>query len=404
VSFSPSGSVVPGWLPFLLGYLTALGPLATDMYLPAFPAIEATFGAGGTGAAQATLATWFAGLAIGQIVQGALADRFGRRRPLIAGAALFTLASLGCALAPDLGTLTLCRFLQAVGGSASMVIPRAVVRDLADGLAAARMIARLILVMGAAPILAPSLGGLLLLLGDWRLIFWVLACYGLSSGVLVWRRLPETLPLARRVALGPGELAARYAAVARERAFITHALMGGGTMFALFAFIAGGPPVFIGHFGVSPQGFAVLFGLGAAGFIAGSQANPPLAAHFGADRVMRAANRTSLGCLALLAAAAATETGGLVAVVALIAATLACGGLVMPNAAVGALSRHAAHAGTASALMGALQFTLAATAGALAGLVGDGTPLPMVLLMLAGILGAAVADRLRPPLPGGGHG
>lgn len=388
---------MPRWLPLLLGYLTALGPLATDMYLPAFPAIEAALGTG-PGTAQVTLAAWFAGLAVGQLVQGTLADRFGRRAPLLAGTALFTLASLGCALAPDMTSLTLFRCLQALGGSASMVIPRAVVRDLADGIAAARLMARLMLVMGAAPILAPSLGGLLLAFGDWRLIFWVLVLYGLSSVLLVRRALPETLPPPRRVALAPGELLARYAAIARERAFLTHALMGGGTMFALFSFIAAGPPVFIGHFGVSPQGFAALFGLGAASFIAGSQATPPLAVRFGPHRVMRAANRAGLACLALLVAAAATGAGGMAAIVALIAATMACGGFVMPNASVGALSRHPAHAGSASALMGTLQFALAALAGALAGLLGDGTPLPMALLMLAGVLGAALADRFRPAL------
>ncbi len=392
----PTATGMPGWLPLLLGYLTALGPLATDMYLPAFPAIEAVFGAGRTGAAQVTLASWFAGLALGQLMQGSLADRFGRRAPLLAGTVLFTLATLGCALAPDLGTFTLCRFLQALGGSASMVIPRAVVRDLADGLAAARLMARLMLVMGAAPILAPSLGGLLLTFGDWRLIFWVLALYGFSSGLLVWRKLPETLPPARRVVLTPGELAARYVAVLRERTFVTHALMGGCTMFAMFSFIAGGPPVLIGHFGVSPQGFAALFGVSAAGFIAGSQANPPLAARFGTDRVMRAANRAGVACLTLLTVVAVTGVGGVAAVMVLIMATMACNGLVMPNASVGALSRHAAHAGTASAVMGTLQFLLAAIAGGLAGLVGDGTPLRMALLMLAGVLGAALADQFRP--------
>ncbi|MBW8270265.1 multidrug effflux MFS transporter [Caldovatus aquaticus] len=393
---------MPRWLPLLLGYVTALGPLATDMYLPAFPTIEGAMGTG-PGTAQVTLAAWFAGLAAGQLLQGTLADRFGRRAPLLAGTALFTVASLGCALAPDMTSLTLFRGLQALGGSASMVIPRAVVRDLADGVAAARLMARLMLVMGAAPILAPSLGGLLLTFGDWRLIFWTLACYGLSSVLLVGWALPETLPPARRVALAPGELLARYAAIARERAFLTHALMGASTMFALFSFIAAGPPVFIGHFGVSPQGYAALFGVSAAAFIAGSQATPPLAARFGPHRVLRAANRAGLACLALLVAAAASGTGGMAAVVALVAAAMACGGCVMPNASVGALSRHAAHAGSASALMGMLQFALAALAGALAGLVGDGTPLPMALLMLGGVLSAAAADRFRPaPAAAGG--
>src|SRR5579859_2800345 len=156
----------PVWLPALLGLLSAVGPISTDMYLPAFPAIEAALG-GRPGTAQVTLATWFLGLAVGQITQGSLSDRFGRRGPLIVGTGLFTVASIGCALAPDLATLSAMRLLAAIGGSASMVVPRAIVRDLSDGHAAARMMSRLVLVMGVAPILAPTLGGFVLATLGW---------------------------------------------------------------------------------------------------------------------------------------------------------------------------------------------------------------------------------------------
>jgi DHA1 family bicyclomycin/chloramphenicol resistance-like MFS transporter len=168
--------MMPGWLPLLLGFLTAVGPLSTDMYLPAFPAIEAELGTR-WGGVEGTLAAWFVGLAAGQMVQGTLADRLGRRPPLIAGTALYALASAGCALAPDMASLSIWRCAAAFGGAASAVIPRAVVRDLADGLAAARLMSRLMLVMGAAPVLAPSLGGLLLGAGGWRSIFWAAAAY-----------------------------------------------------------------------------------------------------------------------------------------------------------------------------------------------------------------------------------
>src|SRR6195952_2751645 len=167
----------PVWLPVLLGFLTAVGPLSTDMYLPAFPAIEASLG-GQPGMAQITLATWFAGLAVGQITQGSLSDRYGRRGPLIFGTLVYSLANAGCALAPDIWTLSILRFIAAFGGSASMVIPRAIVRDLADGHAAARLMSRLMLVMGAAPILAPTLGGLVLGFASWHAIFWLTFAYG----------------------------------------------------------------------------------------------------------------------------------------------------------------------------------------------------------------------------------
>ena len=192
----------PFWLPILLGFLTAVGPSTTDMYLPAFPAIEASFHAP-PGSAQLTLAAWFAGLAVGQFSQGTLSDRFGRKRPLIVATAIYTLACLGCALAPTIGWLAAFRALSAIGASAGMVIPRAVVRDLAEGHAAAVLMSRLSLVMGAAPILAPTVGSAVLAFADWRGIFWILTAYGAVCCLLVAFLLPDTLARDRRIRLQP---------------------------------------------------------------------------------------------------------------------------------------------------------------------------------------------------------
>ena len=249
----------PSWLPILLGVLTAVGPVSTDMYLPAFPAIEAALG-GRAGTAQMTLAAWFAGLAVGQLTQGMLADRFGRRWPLLAGTSVYTIATLGCALAPDLVTLTACRLVAAFGGSAGMVIPRAIVRDLADGHAAARLMSRLMLVMGVAPILAPSLGGLVLAFAGWQAIFWICAVYGAACCALVGALLPDTLPPHRRLRLGLGGLFARYVAILRERGFITHALTGGASTFGLFAYLGGSPAVFENIYHLAPVTYGALFG------------------------------------------------------------------------------------------------------------------------------------------------
>ena len=183
----------PAWLPILLGFLTAVGPSTTDMYLPAFPAIEASFGAP-PGSAQLTLAAWFAGLAIGQMTQGTLSDRFGRKRPLIVATAIYTVACLGCALAPSVQWLATFRALSALGASAGMVIPRAMVRDLAEGHAAAVLLSRLSLVMGAAPILAPTVGSAVLAFADWRGNFWIHTAYGATCWRLVVLLLPDTLP------------------------------------------------------------------------------------------------------------------------------------------------------------------------------------------------------------------
>lgn len=384
----------PAWLPVLLGFLTATGPLSTDMYLPAFPAIEASLH-GHPGTAQITLATWFAGLALGQVTQGTLSDRYGRRAPLMAGTLVYAAACAGCALSTDILTLSVCRFVAAFGGSASMVIPRAMVRDLADGHAAARLMSRLMLVMGAAPILAPTLGGAVLGVATWHAIFWVTTTYGLVCAVLVAFLMPETLPPARRIRLGLAGTVARFGSVARDRVFAGYALMGGFGMFGMFAYIGGSPPVLIG-LGFTPAQYGMMFGCSAASFILASQVNPRLLPRFGAARVVRAACLAYAAAGAVLLAFALSGRGGAPAIVLPMMAAMGSMGFIMPNAAVGALSRHAHQAGSASALMGTVQFALAACAGVLVGVLDDGTARPMAVLMLLGALGTLAADRLRP--------
>ncbi|MCK8783918.1 multidrug effflux MFS transporter [Roseomonas sp. NAR14] len=386
---------MPSWLPLLLGFLTAINPISTDMYLPAFPAMEASLGSP-PGSAQVTLAAWFIGVAIGQLLQGTLSDRFGRRMPLIAGTAVYTLASAGCALAPDIATLSAFRFLAAIGGSASSVLPRAVVRDVAEGLAAARLMSRLMLVMGVAPIAAPGLGGLVLGLAGWHAIFWVCTVYGALSTFLVWRFLPETSRPERRSALNPAVILGHYGAALGERGFLTHAAMAGFCMFLIFAYVASAPTVFIQGFGLSPGGFSLLFALNSVGFIGASQCNPWLLARLGANRLLHLATGLCAAAVLTLAVTALTGWGGLAGTFAPIVAAMAACGLIMPNAAVGALARHGARAGSASALMGTLQFGLAALSGLLVGVLSDGTARPMVLLMLAGLAAMVIADVLRP--------
>jgi DHA1 family bicyclomycin/chloramphenicol resistance-like MFS transporter len=382
------------WMPALLGFLTAIGPLSTDMYLPSFPAIEATYHTP-SGTAQITLAAWFVGLAVGQITQGTLADRYGRRAPLMAGLAVFTLASIGCALAPSLSFLSIMRAVAAFGGSASMVIPRAVVRDLADGHAAARLMSQLMLVMGVAPILAPTLGGAVLSVASWHVIFWFGAFYGAGSLLLVWRMLPETLEPARRFRVGLAGVLARYISVFRERGFLVHASIGGLGMFGTFAYLAGSPPVYIGLFHLSPPVYGMLFGLCAGGYILASQINPLILHRFGAQMVLRVAVRGYFAATIVLAVFAFIGGFGVLSVFLPIWVSLFCMGFVQPNAAVGALSGHAAHAGSASALMGTMQFVLAAISGTAAGLLTDGTARPMAALMVFGAGCAVLADLWR---------
>ena len=386
---------MPTWLPILLGFLTAIGPLSTDMYLPAFPAIEHGLGVP-HGSAEVTLASWFVGLAFGQLAQGTLSDRFGRRRPLMVGLTIYILGSVGCALSGTVGELAFWRAVAAFGGSASMVLPRAVVRDLAEGLAAAKLMSKLMLVMGAAPILAPGLGGLMLSFGGWQDIFWFGAIYGVISLVLVARWLPETLATERRQMLSVTGLMRQYAEVLKDRNFLTHVGMASACMFMVFAYIGGGSGVFQGIYGLTPSQFGILFGVGAAAFILCSQLNPWLLQRLGPKRVVEMASLVMLLSTAVLVLMAWTGWGGIAGIFGPALPAMASSAMVMPNAAVGALARHPTRAGSASAMMGTLQFGLAAMSGVLLGIFANGTAVPMAGLMFLGAVCVVISAALRP--------
>lgn len=390
---------MPSWLPLLLGVLTAVGPMSTDMYLPAFPAIEASLG-GQAGSAQITLAAWFLGLAVGQITQGTASDRFGRRRPLIAGLCLYTLASIGCAVSTNLLTLSLFRFVSALGGSAGMVVPRAVVRDLADGHEAVRLMSQLMLIMGVTPILAPTLGGVILGSGgSWHMIFWAATAYGLICMVAVWRLLPDTLPPHRRIRLRAGALLLRCLAIARERGFLTNAVLASWTSFAIFAYVAGSPPVFIQVFHLTPAQYGILFGANAACYISAIQINTRAVYRWGLSRVMNWASAAFLLSTTIEMTMAWLRVSHLWLVLLPLTAGWISMGFLSPNAGISALSRHARRAASASALMGTFQFILAAVSGIGISFLEDGTARPMASLLLLGSIGVAAANFLRPRLP-----
>lgn len=385
----------PSWLPWLLGLLTAIGPASVDMYLPAFPAIEASLGAA-PGGAQLTLASYFAGLAVGQITQGTVSDRFGRRTPIMVGMMIYALASVGAALSPSIFWLSLFRAVSAFGAAAGMVIPRAVVRDIATGQPAAVMMSQLTLVLGVAPILAPSLGGAILAFADWRWIFWILAAYAVMCGVLVWRLVPDTLPPERRIRLHPGEQLRRYGGILRERTFLSYGAMACFGSFAFFAYLAGSSPVFIRGFDLSPSQFALIFGLCSIGLIANSQVNARILPRYGISRILRTVARLHLCATLTLAVVAFAGLHDLLLVLLPTFVAVSCMGFLNPNTVVGALTHHARHAGSASALMGTAQFMLGAVGGLTVGIFTDGTPRGMAALMLAGSIGLVIADLCRP--------
>ncbi len=387
--------IVTRRLPLLLGFLIAVGPISTDMYLPAFPQIALDFH--NAAAPQYSLASYFIGLAVGQMTQGALSDRLGRRGPMLAGLALYTLASLGCAWCWSLPSFVVFRFLVALGASAGVVIPRAMVRDLADGPAAAHLFSKLMLVMGVAPIVSPMLGALSLQLGSWRLIFIFAALYGVVAVALIRGFLPDTLPPARRTRIGLGAVVMRYARIFRERSFLTHALTGCFTSGALFAYLAGTPQIFVGEFHWSTADYAALFGVNSIAYIGYNQLNPILVRRYGIAPVLSGAVVVLVASCALLVFFAWYPRGPFALAGGLLLAELGFG-LIQPCALVGALTRHHDHAGSASALSGTMQYTGGAIAGLGVGIFADGTARPMAAAMLLCACAAMLAAALRPRL------
>ena len=386
---------MPGWL-VLMGLLIAIAPLSIDLYLPAFPAIEAALGPSG-GQAEYTLASFFIGIAFGQLVYGPLSDRFGRKPPLYFGLALYVVASVGCALADSLAGLAAWRLLQALGGCAGIVIARAVVRDRCHAQEAARAFSMLILVMGLAPILAPVLGGWLNAWLGWRALFWSLVGFGLICLALVHLTMAETRDTRQSAPLTPRRVLADYRALLGTRRFMAHGLTGGLASAGMFAYIAGSPHVLIELYGIPAEHFGWVFGLNAVGFVLASQLNARWLRQVPLATLLRRALRlTALTSLALLALAiqGALPLLWLLAGLFLFMASL---GMVNPNANAAALAHHGHLAGTASALLGTLQFGGAALTGAGLGLWGEGGVAALASVMATCGLGAWAVQRWGVP-------
>jgi DHA1 family bicyclomycin/chloramphenicol resistance-like MFS transporter len=384
----------------ILGALTAFAPLSIDMYLPAFPAIEAHFGVG-PGAVQATLAVFFVGLAVGQGFYGPIADRYGRRGPLVAGIALYVVASALAAFAPDVGTLTLARLAQALGGCAGIVIARAMVRDLFHEREAARVYSHLMLVMGVAPILAPVLGAYVLEVAGWSAIFWVLSGFGVLCIAAVTFGLPETLPAERRTSDGVGGALRGYAALCADRPFMGLAFCSAFASGSLFAYITASPFVFISLHGVSATTFSILFGANAFGLILSSQINAALLRRFTSRQILGIAGLANAVAGLGLAAVALTAPGWFAGFVVLLFLFVGSLGFLFPNAVATAMARAQTRAGGASALIGMLQFLLGALAAALVGQIGEGSALPMALVMVVASVAGLISGRAGGASPQG---
>jgi DHA1 family bicyclomycin/chloramphenicol resistance-like MFS transporter len=393
----------PARLLLIIGPLSALGSLCIDMYLPALPTISRDLHAG-TSATQASLTTCLAGLALGQVLVGPVSDRLGRRRPLLFGVAAFVVAAAGCAVAPDIYVFLAFRFVQGLGGASGIVISRAIVRDRYAGPAAARFFSMLMTVVGTGPLLAPQLGAALLALGSWRTLFAALALAGLALMAFAYVCLPETLPAASRAVGAAGTTPHAMRSVITDRAFLVNALACGIGFGAIFSYVAGAPFALENTFGLSPALFGIAFGVNGAGLILASHVNGRLVGRLGPMRLFTyGAIGLATGSVALLAVLA-THAVGLFGVLACMFVVLSSNGFIAPNAMALALNDFPHAAGSASALLGVLQFSIGAAAAPLIGVAGPHNDLPMGIAMacfgVSALIVRALLARRPAPRPG----
>lgn len=381
----------PSWgMITLLGAMTAFGAISIDMYLPAMPAIGRSLDAAAADV-QRTLSALLAGLAIGQLVYGPLSDRIGRRPPILAGIALYIVASVVCALAGSVELLIAARFVQGLGACAALVVSRAYVRDTYDHQETARILSLIMLVFGVVPIVAPLIGGYILTFGDWHTIFWLLAAFGVIVGGAVFFGLPESRSAATaEKARGETPLRA-YWALLKSRRLLGYILVGAFNGASLFTYIAASPELIIGTYGIDPQHFGWLFGFNALGLIVGSQANRRLLLRYSTDRVLAGATLIALGWGFVMVLAAATGIGGMYGVLVPLFFVLSTYGFMGANSTAGALSVDPHRAGSITGLAGVAAFTVGALATASVGFFHDGTALPMAASMTAALSISAAA-------------
>jgi DHA1 family bicyclomycin/chloramphenicol resistance-like MFS transporter len=382
----------PWALVSLLGALTAMGPLAIDMYLPSLPAIGASLHASAA-MTQWTVAAFLGGMAFGQLLYGPASDRFGRRPPILLGIGVYVAASIACALAPSAPLLVGARFVQALGACSGSVVARAVVRDRFGHSETARVLSLMMLIMGLGPILAPLAGGALLGLGGWRTIFWVMTGFGVALGLWIQFGLAESRsPEVAAHARSEHPLRAYLSLLGRRR-LLGYALAGALNGALLFTYISSSPDLLIGAYHIPPAAFGWVFGLNAVGVIGANQVNRHLLRRWTPDEVLSVASWACLAFAALLALAAVTDLGGRWSVLPLLFLVLSSYGFLQGNTMAGALDVDPRRAGSISAIMGAMSFATGAVAAWAAGVLYDGTARPMASVMLAAAAGSALSLR-----------
>ena len=368
----------------ILAMLTAFGPLATDMYLPAFGQLSQYFSTSSS-RIESTLSAFFLGLALGQALYGPFIDRFGRRIPLLFGIVLFCLATLGAILTRDIDTFIGMRLLQALGGCAGMVIARAIINDLFSQQESARALSLMMIMMMVAPIAAPVLGSVILVVAGWHAIFGLVLVFALCVGWLVWRYVPETLAPEKKQPLNLRSVLGVYAKLCGQRAFILPAVVGGIALACMFSFITGSPFVFMSLFGVSEHQYGWLFGLNACGIGIGAQLNRMCLRRWSPRQVLTGGLYANVAAGLTLAAVA--DTTSLAVFLVPLWFALASLGFIGANAAAVAMRASGKHPGSGSALIGTMQFGFAFLVSSLVAASQNGTAYPMAIgIALCGLL------------------
>lgn len=379
----------------LMGAMAALGAVSVDTYLPSLPAVAADLHTTAA-AAQFTISGVLIGAAVGQLLMGPLSDRFGRRGPALVGIALHVVASLLCMVVPTIEGLIVLRMLQGVGNSAASITAMAVIRDRLTGSAAARVLSRLILVIGVAPLLAPSLGGFVAGVAGWRAVFGVLAALGVALAVLVWRFLPETHPAHARTGRGIGEALRGYRSLLTDRHFLALAVLPGLAMGSVMAYVAGAPFVLQLGYGLTAGEFALIFAINGAGGILASQINAALVKRIAPLSVLRVMLPATVAVAAVVLTVAATGAGGLLGLLVPLWVLMSIVIFVPPNANALAMTRRGERAGTAAALIGALQAGIAGLVSPVVGVLG-GDATAMGTVMAGTLLAAFLVALLATP-------
>lgn len=379
----------------MMGLLAALGAFSTDMYLPSLPQVAEDLNT--TAAAAAfTISGVLIGGALGQLLTGPLSDRFGRRRPALVGIGLHIVASLLCMVVPNIGGLIALRMIQGIGNSAATVTAMAVIRDRLAGAGAARVLSRLMLVIGVAPLIAPTVGGAIAGAAGWRAVFGVLAAFGVVLWVLVWRLLPETLPASRRTSRGPAAALRGYGGLLRDRRFLALAVLPGLAFSAIMSYIAAAPFVLQVGYGLTTEQFAAVFAVNGIGGVIVSQVNAALVHRHPPMAILRVALPIVLTLSVGLLAVAVTGAGGLPALLVMLTLVLSTVSFIPANATALALTRHGERAGSAAALVGAMQTGISGLVSPIVALLGA-TAVAMAATMTAGLLTAFLVLALATP-------